>query len=119
MTTTSAGVLPWAPRVLGILVGILLSLFALDAFDDGKPFVQAFLDFVIHLAPATLVLVIVAVSWQREWIGGTAFVALAVAYATIVANRLEWILVISGPLFIVGLLFLWSWRHRRQRHATT
>ncbi len=117
MTTTSAGVLLWAPRVLGVLVCIFLSLFALDAFKDGKPVVQAVLDFVIHLAPAALVLAIVAAAWRREWIGGIGFVGLAVAYATIAASRLDWILVISGPLFSVGLLFLWSWRHHRELHA--
>jgi hypothetical protein len=116
MSTMSAGVLRWAPRMLGILVCIFLSFFALDAFKDGQPFVQAFPDFLIHLAPATLVLAIVAASWRREWIGGIVFVALAVAYATI-ANRLDWVLVISGPLFVVGLLFLWSWRHHRQGQA--
>jgi hypothetical protein len=117
MTTNSAHLLLWAPRVLGILVCIFLSLFALDAFREEKPFVQAFLDFLIHLAPAALLLAIVAASWRREWVGGIAFVALAVAYGTIVTNRLDWILVISGPLFIVGMLFLWSWRHHGQLHA--
>jgi hypothetical protein len=35
----------------------------------------------------------------------------AVLYATALARgRLDWIAVIAGPLFLVGLLFLWSWR---------
>ena len=94
MTATSARFLLWVPRVLGILVSIFLSLFALDAFSEGKPFLQAVSDFVIHLAPAALLLAIVAASWRREWIGGVAFVALAIFYATIVTNRIDWILVI-------------------------
>jgi hypothetical protein len=116
MTPTSARLLLWGPRVLGLLTCVFLSLFALDAFGEGKPFLQAVSDFVIHLAPAALLLAVVAASWRREWIGGVAFVALAVFYATIVTNRIDWILVISGPLVIVGMLFLFSWRYHRELH---
>jgi hypothetical protein len=45
------------------LVSIFLSLFALDAFTEGKPLLQAVSDFVIHLAPSALLLAIVAASW--------------------------------------------------------
>lgn len=117
MTTTSARLLLWTPRVLGILVCLFLALFALDAFNDAQSLRQAVPDFVVHLAPAVALLAIVAASWRREWIGGIAFVVLALAYATIVTNRQDWILVISGPLLIVGGLFLWSWRHHAQLHA--
>jgi hypothetical protein len=96
---------------------IFLGLFALDAFGPGKPVVQALTDFAIHLAPAAAVLAIVALSWHRQWIGGIAFVLLAVAYALIVRFRFDWIVAISGPLLTVGLLFLWSWRHHQQLRA--
>ena len=117
MTTTSARWLLWTPRVLGILVGAFLGLFALDAFSEGKPFVQALADFVIHLAPAAVLFGVLALAWRWEWVGGTAFVGLAVAYAASVSGRLDWILTISGPLAIVGALFFWSWRHHAQLHA--
>jgi hypothetical protein len=42
---------------------------------------------------------------------GIVFTAVAVLYATALARgRLDLIAVIAGPLFVVGLLFLWSWR---------
>jgi hypothetical protein len=109
---TTDRLLLWSPRVLGLLLCVFLGLFAADAFGEGKPLAQALIDFAIHLLPSVLLLCVVAASWRREWLGGMVFIALAVAYATMMATRLEWILVVSGPLLLVGLLFLWSWRCR-------
>jgi hypothetical protein len=100
----------WSPRILGIAVSLFLSLFALDAFEPGQPLARAFPDLVIHLAPAAAVLALVALSWHRPWLGGVAFILLALGYAVTVRLRLDWIVAISGPLLTVGVLFLWSWR---------
>ena len=117
MTTTSVGWLLWVPRVLGILAGLFLGLFALDAFSEGKPLVQTLPDFIIHLAPAAVLFAVVALAWRRAWIGAAAFLGLALAYAASNLSRPDWILTISGPLVIVGALFLWSWRQHAHRHA--
>jgi hypothetical protein len=108
----------WSPRILGIAASFFLGLFALDAFDPGTPLARALPDFAIHLVPAAVLLAIVALSWRRAWIGGVAFVLLAVAYAVAVRFRLDWILAISGPLLAVGVLFLWSWRNQPQPNAS-
>lgn len=119
MNTASLSVLYWSPRVLGVLMCAFLGLFALDAFSADKTIVEALRDFVIHLAPAALLLVIVATSWRREWIGAIAFFALAIGYMFMVRGRLDWILVISGPLLIVGTLFWWSWHlHAKVRRSS-
>jgi hypothetical protein len=111
MTTSSRHVLAWSPRVIGILVSLFMAMFALDAFGGERPFVQALRDFFIHLIPAFGLLLIVAVSWRREWIGGIGFLALALLYSTTMARgHVEWMLAIALPLAIVGALFLWSWR---------
>ena len=113
MTTTSVRWLLWIPRVLGILAGLFLGLFALDAFSEGKPFAQSLADFIIHLAPAAVLLAVVALAWRWAWVGAAAFIGLALAYAASNAGRPDWILTISGPLAIVGALFFWSWRQSR------
>jgi hypothetical protein len=118
VTTTSARLLLWSPRVLGIFVCIFLSLFALDAFNESRSFSEALLAFAIHVAPAVLLLAVVAASWRWEWLGGVVFIGLAVAYVTIAGSRLDWILVISGPLLIVGTLFLASWRFHEELHGS-
>ncbi len=94
-------------------MGVFLALFALDAFAPGRPLARALTEFAIHLVPAGAILTIVALSWHRPWIGGVTFLLLAAAYAVTVRSRLDWIVVVSGPLLTAGLLFLWSWHHQR------
>ena len=108
--TGSSSLLLWAPRILGIAVACFIGLFAVDAFGPGKSVLQAVGDFAMHLVPALVLLAVVIASWKRPWIGGAVFVLLAAAYALSVPSRPDWILVISGPMLAVGLLFLLSWR---------
>jgi hypothetical protein len=117
MTMTSVRWLLWIPRVLGILTGLFLGLFALDAFSEGKPLALSLPDFIIHVAPAAVLLAVVALAWRWAWVGAAAFLGLALAYAASNMSQPDWILTISGPLAIVGALFFWSWRHHAQLHA--
>jgi hypothetical protein len=116
MTKTSASMLLWAPRIAGIAIALFLSLFALDAF-DGRPFLTVLPGFLIHLIPAGLVLVALALAWRLPLIGTVAFTALALAYAITARWRLGWIAVIGGPLIVVAVLFLLSWRYRGAYNA--
>jgi len=113
MTIISQKILLWGPRIAGLLVAAFLALFALDAFNESSSFVAALPAFAIHLMPSLLVLAVVVIAWRFEWIGAIAFIALAILYAMMVRGRLDWIVAISGPLALVGVLFLVSWR----RHA--
>ena len=118
MATTSARLLLWSPRILGMLVTLFIGMFALDAFSEGKPLVQALGDFIIHLIPALILLAAVVASFRWAWIGGVMFIGLAVIYAlTMSRGRLDWMLTISAPLLVVGVLFLWSWLHRSRVSA--
>jgi hypothetical protein len=94
----------WSARGLGIAVALFLGLFALDALDEGAA------AFLRHLAPMLLLLIVVAASWRRDVLGGLAFITLAVLYGASAWPRGQWILAVSGPLLLVGLLFLWNWR---------
>ena len=109
MTTTTANLVLWSPRIVGLLVSLFIGMFALDAFSEGKPFFQALPDFLVHLIPACVLLAIVGASCRWPWIGAITFTGLAVLYAlTMSKGRLDWMLTISGPLLVVGALFLWS-----------
>ena len=90
--------------MLGVAVAVLLALFAFDAFDGG-PWRNALLEFGMHLIPAAVVGVVAGLGWRFPWLGAIGFGALAVAYAATVPDRLDWILVISGPLALVAILF--------------
>jgi hypothetical protein len=118
MNTHAAAALPyraalWAPRLLAFAVSLFLSVFALDAFGGGTPFLQAFPDFLIHLVPAAIVIAVVALAWQREWIGALTFTAAAVAYAVAAREHPSWIAAISGPFLVTAALYGWGWMHRR------
>ena len=104
MSTPAADLAIWGPRVLGITVALFGGMFALDAVGEGL------LGLIVHLLPAVLLLLVVAVAWRRHWLGGVAFVALGVAYGVIAWPRGTWILTISAPLLVVGGLYFWSWR---------
>jgi hypothetical protein len=104
--------------VLGIALCLFLSVFALDAFGGGKSVPQALADFAIHVAPMILLLVIVALSWRWEWLGGVVFTTLALAYAVWARQHPQWIAAVGAPLLVVGILFLWSWSHHRRLHHT-
>ena len=119
MAITTARLLLWSPRIVGILVSLFISMFALDAFSEAKPFFQALPDFLIHLLPAFALLAIVGASFRWPWIGAVAFIGLAVVYAmTMSKGRLDWMLTISGPLMVVGALFLWSWFQQGKLRAS-
>jgi len=71
----------------------------------------------MHLIPTWIVLIVLAVSWRWEGVGAVMFVVLGLVYIRFAAGRghLEWAMVISGPLFLVGGLFLLNWLKRKQK----
>lgn len=106
----------WAPRALCVVYALFISLFALDVFNEGKGFWGTSLALLIHLVPTFLVLILLAVSWRREWIGGILFVLLGVLYVVWAWNKpfgvWSTLLMIAGPLVLTGALFLLNWRYR-------
>ena len=102
----------WAPRVLAISFAVFVSLFALDVFGDGGGFWKTTVALLIHLIPTWIILFVLAISWRREWVGAVGYAALGVLYLGMAWNRFHWstYVMIAGPLFLVGALFLISWR---------
>lgn len=101
-------ILFWSPRVLGILIAVFVSLFALDVFGEGYSTVETIVALAMHLIPTLVILIVLQIAWRWEWIGGFLFVALGVLYITLFwePSNLPAYLVISGPLFLTGILFL-------------
>jgi hypothetical protein len=116
MQTQSERFAYWTPRLAGVLMTAFLAMFALDAF-NGTSFVRGLSQFAIHLAPAMLVGALVAIAWRFERAGAAGFFVLAAAYALAVRGRLDWAALISGPLVVVGALFLVSARQHRARRV--
>lgn len=74
----------------------------------------------LHLIPAAVVLAALAIAWRWEVAGGLLFVLAGVAYAVRVdaTARLDWVLLIAGPLWVTGGLFLMSGAQTRSRPAS-
>jgi hypothetical protein len=113
MTGRHRELLRWLPRALGIGVACFLALFALDVFREERGVLATTLALLVHLVPALLVVATLVVAWRRPWVGALVFLGLAAGYAAMVPRRPDWILVIGGPLALVGVLFALSWRTDR------
>jgi CBS domain-containing protein len=105
-------VVQWMPRALGIAAAAGLGLFALDAFGDGQDLLAALARFLVHLTPSLLLLAAVLLSWHRPWVGSLAFPTMAFVYAAVAVRHPDWVAWISGPLLVIGALYLLSWRRR-------
>ena len=120
----SIKLLYWPPRVLAILAILFVSLFALDAFQPGKPIVQQFVHFFIHLIPSFVLLAVLLLAWKQELAGGIIFALIGAVMSPFVfmhnyrmnnsiGMSLLIILMITIPFLVVGGLFIWSHFRRR------
>ena len=93
---------------MGILIAVFVSLFALDVFGEGYSTKETIVALAMYLIPTFVILVVLGIAWRWEWIGGFLFVALGVLYITLFwePSNLPAYLIISGPLFLTGILFL-------------
>ena len=109
-------ILYWAPRIVGILFILFLSMFALDVFGTGSSWWETLLALFLHLIPSIVLTIAVLIAWKQEWFGVALFLGWAIFYAFMAARDLEWVslLVISGLPTLIGLLFLAGWVWRKQ-----
>jgi uncharacterized protein (DUF983 family) len=109
-------VLLWLPRVITILFTLFLSLFALDSFSEQTGFSQATLNFLIHLIPSFLMILLLVFSWNREWIGAVFFMMLGIFRLISAWGNFPYYveLLIAGPFFLISLLFLFNWIRKRK-----
>jgi glucose-6-phosphate-specific signal transduction histidine kinase len=69
--------------------------------------------FAVHLIPVAIYAAILVLAWRWEWVGAVLFAVLGALYVvTMGRQRLDWILVIAGPLFVLAGLFLTGWLRR-------
>jgi hypothetical protein len=106
----------WMPRILCVLFAVFISLFALDVFGAGCGFWGTIVALLMHLVPTAIILVALAIAWRWEWIGAVLFVALGVWYVIMAWGKFDWVtyLLIAGPLFLLGALFMVNWFYRAE-----
>lgn len=113
----------WTPRILSIIFILFLSLFSLDVFEPGISLGQALLGLLIHDIPSLILTIVLIISWRHEIVGGVAFILAGLAYIIMLLINpfewymLSWTLTISGPAFLVGILFLVNWNKKKKMTA--
>jgi hypothetical protein len=117
MSGYSRRILFWAPRALGIAFAVFLSVFALDVFGEGYGFWNTLFALAMHLIPTAIVVVVLVLAWRWEWIGAVLFAAAGTLYLLNTLRHPDWILLISGPLFLIAALFMISWLKRSELHS--
>jgi hypothetical protein len=66
----------WTPRILCTLFAAFISVFALDVFGEGYGFWETVVALLMHLIPTGVILIVLAIAWRWEWVGGALFTAL-------------------------------------------
>jgi len=122
MTEQRTKILYWAPRALSILFIAFLAMFSLDVFGQGTAPAETAVAFLLHNIPVILLIILLAVAWKREIVGAAAFTGGGILYvASILIAVLKngfawhyvvWAVIVSGPAFLVGALFMMNWRQR-------
>lgn len=98
--------LVWLPRGLACLTAGFLLLFSLDVFGEGYGFWQTILAFVMHSIPVFVLVIAIALAWRWPLVGAIIFIAGAILFLSMSHGKLDQIAVISGPLLLVGVLYL-------------
>lgn len=115
----------WTPRILSILFILFLAMFSLDIFGNGYTFWETVVGLIMHNIPTFILLILLIIAWKREWLGAITFVSFGLFYivrllVTILMNppyrwyMLFWSLTITGPAFLVGVLFWMNWKQKRK-----
>ena len=101
----------WSPRILAIIFILFLAMFSLDVFEGNYGFWGTLLGLFMHNIPVFILLAVLVISWKHELVGAIAFIFAGLFYIFILIlsdfkfYMLLWILNISGPSFLVGILF--------------
>ncbi len=96
------------PRLISILAIGFVSIFSLDAFNHGTASEQLF-DFMMHLIPTFVLIIILAIAWKWELIGGIIYVLLGIFISPLIyTDSYLTIALITFPFFFAGLLFILS-----------
>jgi len=102
-----------------------VSIFALDSFDHGT-FGEQILAFLMHMIPSFVLMIILAIAWKWELIGGILYILLGIVLSHFIYTHnyrmnhsvwmsLEVIALITFPFILAGVLFLLSYfRDKKQ-----
>ncbi|MEZ4518014.1 MAG: hypothetical protein R3C44_14735 [Chloroflexota bacterium] len=114
MNERSQTILKWTPRILAVLYAAFLSMFAMDVWGMDGTMIERLGGFLIHLTPVYVVVAALLVGWKWPLAGGVLFLLMAVIFTLFFDLTDSWqsLLLIGGPLVVIGALFAWDGRVR-------
>ncbi len=98
----------YLPRILSLLFVGFISLFSLDVFGSYHG-LSLIIALFMHLLLPALLLIFVLLAWKFGIIGAVVFTGFAILYGFQVSDHIVWILLISGPSLIAGVLYFVDW----------
>lgn len=114
----------WTPRILSIIFIFFLALMSLDVFSSESDLKSILIGLFFHNIPALFLLITLLISWRHEIVGGVVFILAGILYIVQVLinvsmGQFEWymlsyVLMISGPAFLIGALFIMGWFGKRK-----
>ena len=100
----------WIPRFLCILAILFISMFSLDAFAPGLTMWEQIRDFLIHLVPSYILILILWFAWEKENWGGILFIAFGAITSIPIFlmnyHRTDSIVVGIGIVFMINVPFI-------------
>ena len=122
MKNKTSKFLLWLPRVLSILFIAFLALFSFDVFEPGMKWREILLGLLMHNIPVFVMIAVLAIAWKHEIVGAIAFGLAGLLHIILTVNRaglpwqlaFSWSLIIAGPAFIIGFLFMHNWYKKRK-----
>ena len=122
MTKKISGFVYWIPRILSILFIIFLALMSLDVISPELSLSQIIVGMFMHNIPTLVMMIVLIISWKYEIVGGIAFLLAGLLYIILVTRSgiawhlaLSWSLIIAGPAFLIGILFMINWFKRKHQ----
>ena len=122
----SIKIIHWTPRIICIAAILFISIFAADAFEAGLTIWQQLANFILHLTPFFVLIVLLLIAWKWEFIGGILFLITGIITIPLIfihnykINHLSInqclgiISVINFPFIIVGILFIFSYYRKKK-----
>ena len=105
----------WAPRVLGILFILFVSLFALDIFEMNLGFWGTIVGLFMHLLPSITMTIALVLAWKYEWIGAILFALVGAWFLRIsTPGDVMFYIVFIGIPILIAVLFLLGWIYRER-----
>jgi hypothetical protein len=121
MTNKRNVFLVWAPRVVTIVLILFFSIWiSISIYSPELSLGENLFGIVAHLFPVFLFLIVFALSWKSEIVGGVFFIGAGfLYYFTLFGFSIPWdsFLTVAGVLpglsFLAGILFLVNWYKKR------